>query len=684
MPNRLAAETSPYLLQHAHNPVDWYPWGEEALTRAKRENRPILLSIGYSACHWCHVMERESFEDPETARLMNERFVNIKVDREERPDLDAIYMRAVQALTGGGGWPMTVVLTPAGEPFFGGTYFPPVDRHGMPAFRRVLEAVSDAYADRQADVRSTVESLRQVLTDAAPRDTGDRLTPAVLAGAYRRLATEYDPHHGGFGGAPKFPQAMALEFALVHWARTGEQPARDMALDSFRAMARGGIYDQVGGGFARYATDGAWLVPHFEKMLYDNALIARLGVHLWQATHDAAVRETCEATFAWVAREMTAPGGGGYSALDADSEGEEGKFYVWTNEEIDAVTGEDAPMVRAYFGVEPGGNWEGRSILHVPRGLEEAATAAGVPAAAMRDSVERARGKLLAARAQRVRPARDEKILAAWNGLMLRALAEAARAFGSTSLRDAALANGEFLFRELVRDGRVSRSYRDGVSRTPGFLDDHAAVALGALALYDLTFDRTWLERARALGAVITEYFWDERAGVFYDTASDHEQLIVRPRDASDNATPSGTSLAVELSLRLAALFDDQAHAARAERALAGLAAEMERFPLAFGHLLCAADLAVHGAVELAIVGNPEDVRFQALDRAAAGAFVPALLLAGGQPAENADVPLLALRGMNATAPMAYLCRGYACDAPVGEPEALAAQLRAACGVATA
>ena len=679
MPNRLAAETSPYLLQHANNPVDWYPWSAEALARARREDRPILLSIGYAACHWCHVMERESFENADTAQLMNERFVCIKVDREERPDLDGIYVQAVQALTGQGGWPMTVFLTPDGEPFYGGTYYPPTDRHGMPGFRRVLEAVADAYANRRADVARTTDMLRQMYAaTAAVAEAEGPLVPELLDRAYRLTAAEYDVRHGGFRGAPKFPQAMTLESVLVTWARTGDPFPLEAVAHSFRAMARGGIYDQIGGGFARYATDAVWLVPHFEKMLYDNALLARLGVHLWQATRDADVRRVCEETLDWVAREMASPAGGFYSSLDADSEGEEGRFYVWTPGEIDALLRSDGPAVREYYGVTAGGNFEGRSILHVPRDAEAAAAVAGVSVERLRQAVARARPLLYAARAKRVWPARDEKILASWNGLMLRALAESARAFDLDRHRALALANGEFLFREMVRDGRVLRSHRDGTTRIAGYLEDQAAVGLGALALYDLTFDRRWLDRARVLGDAMVAWFWDETAGAFFDTASDHEALIVRPRDVTDNATPSGTSLAVELSLRLAELFGDEAHRRRAERVLGGLADAMGRIPLAFGHLLMAADLAARGATELAIVGDPASDTFRAFAAVAAERYVPALVVAGGTAAGNDDLPLLAGRGVRGAPAAAYLCRRYACEAPATDAATLAVQLDAA------
>jgi uncharacterized protein len=679
MANRLAGETSPYLLQHAHNPVDWYPWGDDALGLAQRENRPILLSIGYAACHWCHVMERESFENEATARLMNERFVNIKVDREERPDLDAIYMQAVQALTGQGGWPMTVFLTPQGEPFYGGTYFPPTDGHGLPSFSRILAAVSDAYANRRGDVEKTTAMVRELYATSAgvARSTGT-LDGALLARAFQGLAARHDSRAGGFEGAPKFPQAMALDFALRHWGRTAEPAALDLVLGAFRAMARGGIYDQVGGGFARYSTDAHWLVPHFEKMLYDNALLARLGVHLWQATHDDEVRRVCKETFDWVGREMTAPGGGFYSTFDADSEGDEGRFYVWTEAELDEALGADARVVKAYYGVTPEGNFEGKSILHVPFEAHEAASRLGVNVEAVTAAVTQARRVLYDLRARRVWPARDEKILAAWNGLMLRALAEGARAFDSEAYRALALANGEFLFREMVRDGRVMRSHKDGVSRIAGFLDDHAAVALGFLALYELTFDRTWLDRARALEQTIVRWFWDHEVGAFFDTATDHERLITRPRDLTDNAVPSGSSLAVELSLRIAEFFGDAKSRVRAERVLASVAEPMGRHPLAFGHLLGAADMAVFGAIELAIVGEPASQPFVALARAAARHYAPSLVVAGGPVDGSADLPLLAGRPMHGGRATAYLCRSYACGAPVSDPAALGEQMDAA------
>jgi uncharacterized protein len=679
MANRLANETSPYLLQHAENPVEWYPWGAEALARARDDGKPILLSVGYAACHWCHVMEHESFEDETTARLMNENFVNIKVDREERPDIDGIYMQAVQAMTGHGGWPMTVFLTPEGLPFYAGTYFPPADRHGMPSFQRVLAAVSDAYRNRRADVERTTEQLREFFaaTTHPTRPTG-ALAPTLLERAYRELARAYDDRHGGFGGAPKFPQAMALDALLRYWSRTRTDLALTMARDSFRSMARGGIYDQLGGGFARYAVDERWLVPHFEKMLYDNAILSRLGVHLWQATKDGEVKRVVEETIDWVLREMAAPEGGFYSSLDADSEGHEGKFYLWTRAELDAALGSDAPIAAEYWGVSAGPNFEGMSILYVPNDPGVVAARLGISTNELRARVAAARHALLTVRGKRVRPGRDDKTLASWNGLMLRALAEAARAFDHLAYRAEAIRHGEFLFRTMIRDGRVLRSYKHGVARLGGYLEDYAAMGLAALSLYELTFDNAWLKRARALADASVEWFWDDEAGAFFDTPSDHETLVTRPRDVTDNATPSGTSLATELLARLAEILHDDSMRRRATYVLETIAEPMARHPAAFGHALGVVDLLVHGAVELAIVGDPSADDFRALTRAAAERYVPSLVLAGGSARAAADIPLLVDRTATGGRATAYVCRNYSCDAPVTDATALASQLEAA------
>ena len=596
MPNRLASAASPYLQQHAENPVDWYEWGPEALARAVSEDRPILLSIGYAACHWCHVMAHESFEDDVTARMMNDLFVNVKVDREERPDLDAIYMQAVQAITGHGGWPMTMFLTPEGVPFYGGTYYPPEDRHGMPSFRRVLVSVSEAWRTRRDEVLAGAASLTKIYAVAeGPTAAGAPLTAEELAETMRAMRHWYDAAAGGFGRAPKFPQPQLLDALLRHWRRTGDADALAMVRHTVRRMHDGGIHDQLGGGFHRYAVDAIWLVPHFEKMLYDNALLARLGVHLWQATGDDAVRAVTERTFDWVRREMTDPAGGWYASLDADSEGHEGRFYVWSRAELERLLGDDAALAIAHWGVTAEGNFEGVNILHVARPLTEVAATLGLDAADAAARLDRGRQRLFEARAPRERPGRDEKVLAAWNGLMLRAMAEGAFAFADEGLRDAALANGRFLRDRMMVDGRIHRSWRDGRAMIPGFLEDHAAVGLGFLALHELTGDGAWFDVAQQLADATTRWFWDAEAGAFFDTAHDAERLVTRPRDVTDNAMPSGTSLAIELQLLMAERAGDAGARARTTHALATLREPMRRSPLAFGHLLGVADRAVHG-----------------------------------------------------------------------------------------
>ncbi len=670
MPNRLANETSPYLLQHAENPVEWYSWGDAALERAAADDKPILLSIGYAACHWCHVMAHESFEDAGTARLMNDWFVNVKVDREERPDLDAIYMQAVQAMTGQGGWPMTVFLTPAGEPFYGGTYFPPEDRHGMPSFRRVLESVHDAWVGRREEVMRSVASVGEVYAAAAaPAHAGASLDKESLDRAIRDLSARFEPMAGGFGGAPKFPMTMALDFLLRQWARSGNERALHIVEHSFRQMSRGGIYDQIGGGFHRYTVDARWIVPHFEKMLYDNALLARLGIHLWQARGEPEVRRIAEETLRWVMREMTDASGGWYSSLDADSEHEEGKFYVWSTAELRLLLGADAPTAMAYFGVSEQGNFEGFNIL--------TAEGANKPNGVRGDSdvLTRVKQLLYSVRSKRIWPARDEKILASWNGLLLRAMAEGARVFDDAAMHTAAIANGEFLAREMVRDGRVFRTHTRGETRIPGFLEDHAAVGLGFLALYTLTFERVWFDRAAELAATCVTHFWSDALGAFFDTADDHERLVTRPRDLMDNAVPSGNSMAVELLLSVADLTGDSEMRTRASFVLDSLSEPMTRYPTMFGHALGAADMAVNGAIEVALAGDPGANDFRALTSEVARHYVPSLIMAGG--AGDAVRRLALMDGRVAIDGKAtgYVCRNSVCDLPTTDVAAFADQL---------
>ncbi len=673
--NRLQHETSPYLLQHAANPVDWYPWGTEALERARAEDRPILLSIGYAACHWCHVMEHESFENEATAALMNELFVNIKVDREERPDIDSIYMQAVQAMTGHGGWPMTMFLTPSGEPFYGGTYFPPTDRHGLPAFARVLRAVADAYRSDDGAVANTVERLREMYrAGSSASGTGTPLTRETLERATAGLERQYDQRNHGFGGAPKFPPTMALDFLLRNWARTGDERSLDMVRGTFDAMTRGGTYDQVAGGLHRYSVDAQWLVPHFEKMLYDNALLARLGVHLWQATHDDGVRRVTEQTFGWLLREMTSPEGGFYSSLDADSEGHEGKFYVWSDDELNSILGDDAQLVKRLWGVTPGGNFEGSNILHHPVPLSTVAAELNISVPDALQLLSMAAERLYGHRSRRVWPARDDKVLAGWNGLMLRALAEGARAFDDEVLYAAAVRNGEFLRAQLVDDGQVYRSYKDGKRLSVGFLEDHAAVALAFLELYATSADSEWLLHARRINTRVIERFYDAERGQFFDTPTDHEALITRPRDVTDNALPAGHSLAIELQQRLGVIDDDAVLRDIASRQLEKLHDAMAIHPTAFGHLLGVADMVVFGEVELAVIGRTADDARRLLNEVSS-VYAPSLVVVSTTIEPIHETALTRGRDAGAGSARGYVCRRYVCESPSDDAQVLTEQL---------
>jgi uncharacterized protein len=679
--NRLASETSPYLLQHKDNPVDWYPWGEEALKRAREEDKPVLLSVGYSACHWCHVMERESFEDDETARMMNEHFVNVKVDREERPDIDSIYMAAVQALTRHGGWPMTVFLTPDGAPFYGGTYFPPIPSRGMPSFQQILLSVVDAYENRREEVLQNAQAVRDYLqaSTAAVMPEAESAGTELLDSAAGALLSQLDRRFGGFGGAPKFPQAMNLEVLLRHHHRTGERSALDGVELTCRQMANGGIYDQLGGGFSRYSVDAYWLVPHFEKMLYDNALLSRLYLETYQATGDAFYLRIAEETLDYVLRDMTSEEGGFYSAEDADSEGEEGKFYVWTPEELEAVLDPDeASLAARYWDVTERGNFEGKNILHVARPPEAVADEFRLSTEELWARLATIRAKLFAVREKRVRPGRDEKILAAWNGLMLRSFALAARVTGRVDYRDAAIKNATFMVEKLKEDGRIHRSYKNGRARFNGYLEDYAMVADGLVALYEATFETRWLVEADALLDAVSELFWEEEQRVFYDTPADHEELVTRPRDVYDNATPSGTSVATEVLLKLALFLDRGDYQQRAEDVLDELAGGMEKVPSGFGRLLCALDLATSETREVAIVGDPEAPDTRDLLETVYSGYLPNKVVAGRGPDDDEAgglIPLLAQRPAREGKATAYVCVHYACRTPTTEPEELSRQL---------
>ncbi|MBA2535119.1 MAG: thioredoxin domain-containing protein [Rubrobacter sp.] len=683
MANRLANETSPYLLQHKDNPVDWYPWGEEALLRAREEDKPVLLSVGYSACHWCHVMERESFEDDETARMMNEHFVNIKVDREERPDIDSIYMAAVQAITRHGGWPMTVFLTPDGAPFYGGTYYPPVPSRGMPSFQQLLLSIVDAYENRREEVLKNADAVREYLraSTAALMPEAEGVGTELLDSAAEALLAQLDGRYGGFGGAPKFPQAMNLEVLLRHHSRTGDRSALAGVELTCRRMANGGIYDHLGGGFARYSVDAYWLVPHFEKMLYDNALLSRLYLETYQATGDVFYRRIAEETLDYVLRDMTSEEGGFYSAEDADSEGVEGKFYIWTPDELEAALDPDeASLAAHYWDVTEQGNFEGRSILRVPHPPEAVADEFGLSGEELWERIVRIRDKLFAVREGRVRPGRDEKILAAWNGLMLRSFALAARVTGREDYLEAAVKNATFILEKLKEDGRIRRSYKDGRARFNGYLEDYAMVADGLVALYEATFETRWLVEADDLMDAVTELFWDEEKRAFYDTPTDHEELVTRPRDVYDGATPSGTSVATEVLLELALLLDRGDYRKRAEDVLEELAGGMEKVPGGFGRLLCALDFSASEPREVAVVGDPEAPDTRTLLSTVYSRYLPNKVVAGLSPDDDEAgglIPLLAQRTAREGKATAYVCVHYACQTPTTDPAELARQLSA-------
>jgi len=676
MPNRLIGETSPYLLQHAHNPVDWYPWGEEALRRAREEDKPIFLSIGYAACHWCHVMERESFEDPAVAQLMNEHFVNVKVDREERPDLDDIYMKAVVALTGHGGWPMSVFLTPEGVPFYGGTYFPPEPRHGLPSFRQVLEAIAAAWRHRRDEVLRGGQALLEVLRRGdAPAQADSTLRPATLDAAFAQLERQFDLAHGGWGGAPKFPQPMALEFLLRTYVRTGEESARRMAERTLEKMARGGIYDHLGGGFHRYAVDALWRVPHFEKMLYDNAQLARVYVQAWQVTRRPLYRTVAEETADYLLREMQDPAGGFYSSLDADAEGEEGKFYVWTPQEVRAALGDDAPLFEDAYGVTAEGNFEGRCVLYRAREPDVLAERWGADADALEARLAAARRRLVAVRAGRVRPGCDDKVLAAWNGLAIGALADAARVLGRDDYREAAARAAAFVLEAMrTPQGRLRRSWRRGVARGEAFLEDYANLIDGLLALYEATFESRWFVEARRLADVMIAHYRDP-AGGFFDVADDHEALVVRPRSLQDTATPSGGAAAAGALLRLAALTGEGRYRDLAETALRTVQPLAATYPTAFARWLCALDFALAAPREVAIVGDPTSAEVRALLEVLWGAYRPNQVVALARPGETPVVPLLEGRTALDGRATAFVCERFACRLPVTEPADLAAQL---------
>jgi uncharacterized protein YyaL (SSP411 family) len=669
MANRLAQETSPYLLQHRENPVDWYPWGEEALALARGEDRPILLSVGYSACHWCHVMAHESFDDPETAAYMNEHFVNVKVDREERPDVDALYMEAVQAISGQGGWPMTVFLDPEGVPFYGGTYFPPDDSRGMPSFRMVMEAVVDAFEGKRDEIEERAPQMRARLAAIGQVEPAGSPQAAMLDEAIERLQVAADRARGGFGGAPKFPPASAIELLLSR----GETEIPELTLD---AMLAGGIYDQLGGGFARYSVDASWQVPHFEKMLYDNAMLARAYLHGWQQLGHERYRRICEETLDWALREMRGPEGGFYSALDADSEGEEGRFYVWTQDEIRAVLCDPSPdtadcinfssqqveKLMQFYGISESGNFEGRNILHLAGGV----------GATEPEGLDEMRRALYEERAKRVWPGLDDKRLTAWNALMIAALAEAGAVLGREDYLQAAGACANFVWAGLRDDeGGLLRSFKDGRAHLKAYLEDHAFLLEALLTLYEAGFETVWFERARELADTLLARFVDDERGGFFSTADDHESLIARRKEIGDHPIPSGNSAAAFGLLRLGALTGERAYESAAEGVFRLFSDSAGKHPEAFAHLLRAIDFQLSPTKEVALVG--EDLN--ELSAVVRREFRPHLVLAGG-PEDSEAPPLLRDRGEVDGKPAAYVCEHFACQVPTTDPEALSRLLQ--------
>jgi uncharacterized protein YyaL (SSP411 family) len=676
--NRLSEATSPYLLQHAENPVDWHPWGPEALELAAAEDKPILLSIGYSACHWCHVMERESFEDEAIAALMNEHFVPVKVDREERPDIDEIYMAATLAMNQGqGGWPMTVFLTPGQEPFFAGTYFPPEDRWGRPGFKTLLARIAELWSDeRPTLLRQAGELTALLLKDAEGKDPVAVGREAFDA-AITQLGRAFDTRFGGFGGAPKFPPSGAIDVLLRHHRRTRDPFSLQMAATTLDHMARGGMHDQLGGGFSRYSTDERWLVPHFEKMLYDNALLSKAYLAGWQVTKDPYYREVVTDLLEYEMRDMRDPAGAFWSSSDADSEGVEGKFFVWTPEEVEAALGaEDVALICRHYDIQPGGNWEGSAIPNVALSLATLAKLFDLEPDEAHARVRAARDRLREVRAERIAPAIDDKVLTGWNGLMISALAEASRVFREPRYLDAAREAADFLLATLRSpDGSWMRSYSDGRAGLDAVLADHAYLASGLLDLYEAGAESRYLAEAVSLAELMLERFEDPVAGGFHTTSTGHERLIVRRKEGQDGAIPNASAVAAEVLARLSFHTDRLALREAAQRALDAFGADISRFPRAFARSLAVVDLLDEGPVELAIIGDPTDPRTEALWSAVADRYVPNRIVAHGPADAAATHPLLAGKGEVTGAPALYICRSYACAAPITDPELVAEAL---------
>lgn len=674
--NHLINETSPYLLQHAHNPVDWFAWGAAAFEKSKAEDKPILLSIGYSACHWCHVMEHESFEDEETARLMNEHFVNIKVDMEERPDVDKIYMNFVQLTTGSGGWPLNVFLTPDKLPFFGGTYFPPVDRYNMPSFRQILTGVADAWQTKREELLNSANDILGEIRRVSLAEYGTGgLSLDQLDAAFVSFTRSFDRVNGGFGGAPKFPSSMALEFLLRYYQRTKDETALDMVKKTCEKMARGGIYDQLGGGFHRYSVDAVWLTPHFEKMLYDNAQLIRIYLHLFQVTRDEFYQRVATETLEYVRREMLDEKGGFYSTQDADSEGVEGKFFVWTPEEVFEILGEeDGRIFNFYYDISEEGNFEEKNILNVHDSLAETAGALKISEEELKRILDAGRRKLFDEREKRVKPFRDEKILTAWNGLMLAAFAEGGAILENEDYLEIARKNADFILENLQKSGVLLRAYKDGKSKLNAYLEDYANLADGLIELFQVSGEVKYLKEAVRLADILIAEFWDEEGGGFFFTAVNHEELLTRSKDYYDNATPSGNSVAADCFLKLSKLLGEEKYERLAVTVLRLVAPQIRRFPQGFGRVLATLEFYLNPTKEIVVIGKSNEFR-----REIWSGFLPNKVVVLAENAGESDdfIPLLRERKMIDEQPTVYVCENFVCQKPVTTLEELRKQIGA-------
>lgn len=672
--NHLIKETSPYLLQHAHNPVDWYAWGDEAFAKAQTEDKPILVSIGYSACHWCHVMEHESFENEETAAIMNEHFVNIKVDMEERPDVDKIYMSFVQMTTGSGGWPLNAFLTPDKIPFFGGTYFPPTSRYNLPSFKQILLSIAEAWKNKREELmHSANDILGEIRRVGLAEFAGENVTKDQLDSAFQSFTRTFDAVNGGFGGAPKFPPAMSLEFLLRYYKQTGNENALEIVKKTAQKMAHGGIFDQLGGGFHRYTVDAIWLTPHFEKMLYDNAQLIKIYLHLFQITKDEFYKRLAVETLEYVKREMLDGKGGFYTAQDADSEGVEGKFFIWTPEEIEEILGEeDAQVFNFYYDVSENGNFEEKNILNIKNTLAETSEALKIDIEKLKEILERGREKLFNEREKRVKPFRDEKVLTAWNGLMLAAFAESAAILDSEDYLNIAKKNADFILENLQKDGFLLRTYKDGQAKLNAYLEDYANFADGLIELFQVSGEAKYLREAKRLADLMITEFWDEDAGGFFFTGKNHEELIVRTKDYYDNATPSGNSVAADVLLKLAHLTGDERYERFATTVLRLIAPQIRRFPNGFGRALSTLEFYLDSVKEIVIIGE----KGNDLEKEIYKNYLPNKVVVLAENSEDSDfIPLLQERKTIDGKPTVYVCENFTCQKPVTSASELKEQI---------